>query len=114
MILEKPLIIGGNTMIRRKLRTFSETQIEHYKNHPDELKGYISIALEEYQKDGDEKAFLAALSVAAKVHGGFSKLSNATGLNRENLYRALSPNSDPRLSTVMQVLNALGMSIKIA
>jgi probable addiction module antidote protein len=101
-------------MVKRKLRTFSEAQIEHYKSCPEELKGYISVALEEYQKDGDEKAFLAALSVAAKVRGGFSKLSNDTGLNRENLYRALSPRSDPRLSTVMQVLSALGLSIKVA
>jgi probable addiction module antidote protein len=100
--------------MKKKLRTFSEAQIEHYKNHPKELKGYISVALEEYQKDGDEKAFLSALSVAAKVHGGFSRLSNITGLNRENLYRALSPRSDPRLSTVMQVLSALGLSIKVA
>ena len=114
MISRKRLIAGRITMAKRKLRTFSEAQIEHYKNHPEELKGYISVALEEYQKDGDEKAFLAALSVAAKVHGWFSKLSNVTGLNRENLYRALSSRSDPRLSTVMQVLSALGLSIKVA
>ncbi len=100
-------------MNKRKFRQFSEVQIEHYKKHPDELKGYVAVALEEYQKDGDEKAFLAALSVATKVHGGFSKLSKATGLNRENLYRALSERSDPRLSTVMQVLSTLGLSLKI-
>ena len=101
-------------MNKRKLRAFDEVQIEHYKKHPEELRSYISIALEEYQKDGDEKAFLAALSVAAQVHGGFSKLSKETGLNRENLYRALSERSDPRLSTVMQVLTTLGLSLKIA
>ena len=70
-------------------------------------------ALEEYQKDGDEKAFLSALALAARVHGGFSKLSKATGLNRENLYRALSKRSDPRLSTIMQVLGNLGLSLTI-
>ena len=101
-------------MNKRKFRTFDEAQIEHYRKHPTELKSYIRIALEEYQKDGDEKAFLAALSVATRVHGGFSKLSKATGLNRENLYRALSERSDPRLSTVMQVLNTLGFSLKIS
>ena len=100
-------------MNKRKHRAFSEVQIERYKNHPGELKSYIGVALEEYQKDGDEKAFLAALSVASRVHGGFSKLSRATGLNRENLYRALSERSDPRLSTVMQVLSTMGFSLKI-
>ncbi len=49
-----------------------------------------------------------------RVHGGFSKLSKETGLNRENLYRALSEHADPRLSTVMHVLNTLKFSLKIA
>jgi len=101
-------------MNKRKFRTFDEVQIEHYKKHPAELKSYIGIALEEYQKDGEEKAFLAALSVAARVHGGFSKLSKETGLNRENLYRALSERSDPRLSTIMQVLSTLGLSLRVS
>ncbi len=101
-------------MNKTKLRTFEDAQVEHYKKHPKELKGYLKVALEEYQQDGDEKAFLSALSVAAKVHGGFSKLAEETGLNRENLYRALSKHSDPRFSTVMQVLANLGFSLKIA
>ena len=100
-------------MRKNKFRTFDEAQLEHYRKHPRELKTYIGIALEEYQKDGDEKAFLSALSLAARVHGGFSKLSKETGLNRENLYRALSKRSDPRLSTIMQVLGVLGLSLKI-
>jgi probable addiction module antidote protein len=100
-------------MAKKKFRSFDEVQLEHYKKHPEELKGFIGVALEEYQKDGDEKAFLSALSLAARVHGGFSKLSKATGLNRENLYRALSDRSDPRLSTVMQVLGTLGFSLTI-
>ena len=100
-------------MAKKKFRSFDEVQLEHYKKHPEELKGFIGVALEEYQKDGDEKAFLSTLSLAARVHGGFSKLSKATGLNRENLYRALSDRSDPRLSTVMQVLGTLGFSLTI-
>ncbi len=100
-------------MNKRKFRRFEETQIEHYKKHPEELKSYVRVALEEYQRDGEEKAFLAALAVAARVHGGFSRLSKETGLNRENLYRALSERSDPRLSTVMQVLTTLGFSLQL-
>ena len=87
--------------------------IEHYKKHPKELKGYISVALSEYQKDGDKKAFLSALSLATHVHGGFSKVSKNTGLNRENLYKALSERGNPRLSTIMQIIGTLGLSLKI-
>jgi len=100
-------------MKKNDYRTFDDAQIEYYKEHPKELKNYLKAALDEYQKDGDEKAFLAALSVAARVNGGFSKLAKETGLNRENLYRALSKHSDPRFSTIMQVLGSLGFSLKI-
>ena len=100
-------------MNKKRLRTFDEAQFEHYKKHPQELKTYIKVALDEYQKDGDEKAFLSALSLATRVRGGFSKLSKITGLNRENLYRALSDRSDPRLSTIMQVLGTLGVSLTV-
>lgn len=100
-------------MKKNKFRTFEDAQVEHYKKHPRELKNYLKIALEEYQQDGDEKAFLSALSVAAKARGGFSRLSKASGLNRENLYRALSERSDPRFSTIIQVLSNLGFSLKI-
>lgn len=101
-------------MNKKNYRTFEEAQVERYKNHPKELKNYLKVALDEYQKDGNEKAFLAALSVATKVHGGFSKLAKDTGLNRENLYRALSKRSDPRFSTIMQVLGNLGFSLNIS
>ena len=100
-------------MNKRKYRSWDEIELEYYNKHPKEIKSYLAVALEEYQKDGDEKAFLSALSMATKVQGGFSKISKATGLNRENLYRALSKNSDPRLSTIMQVLSALGLSLTI-
>lgn len=100
-------------MNKRRYRTLEEIELERFTKHPEDLKGYLIVALEEYQKDGDEKAFLSALSMAAKVRGGFSKISKATGLNRENLYRALSKRSDPRLSTIMQVLASLGFSLTI-
>lgn len=99
-------------MNKRKFRSFDEAQIKYYKKHPKELKSYLKIAFAEYQKDKNEKAFLSSLAMAAKAHGGFSKLAKETGLNRENLYRALSERSDPRFSTVMQVLVKLGISLR--
>ncbi|OQA91432.1 MAG: hypothetical protein BWY26_00977 [Elusimicrobia bacterium ADurb.Bin231] len=100
-------------MRKRKFRTFDEFEVEYYKKHPEELKSYIEVALEEFQKDGDERAFLAAIAVAAKVRGGVSKLSKQTGLNRENLYRSFFK-SDPRLSNFVKIINSLGISLRIA
>lgn len=107
-------ILVRTIMSKRKFRTFEESQIEHYSKHPEELKSYIELSLEEYQDDGDEKAFLYSLAIAAKAVGGFAKLSRHTGLNRANLYKALSKNKDPRFSTVMTVIHSLGLSLKVA
>jgi len=112
-ISNKLFDIGGIIMNKIKYRTLEEVEVEHFTQHPEKLKSYLTVALEEYQKDGDKKAFLHALSIATRVHGGFSKLSRETGLNRENLYRALSKRSDPKLSTVRRVMSALGFSLTI-
>jgi probable addiction module antidote protein len=101
-------------MSKRKFRIFEEVQIEHYKKHPKDLKIYIAVALEEFQKDGDEEAFLSALALAAKVRGGFGKVAKTSGISREHLYRALSEKGDPRLSTFVQVIQSLGLSLKVA
>lgn len=101
-------------MNRRKFRTLDEVEIEYFTKHPKEIKQYLEVALEEYQKDGDERAFMASLAVIAKVKGGFTKLSRDTSLNREHLYRALSSSGDPKFSTVMNVLNCLGLSLRVA
>ena len=101
-------------MSKRKFRTFEEVQVEHYKKHPRALKIFIEVALEEFQKDENEEAFLSALALAAKVHGGFSKLAKETGISREHLYRALSEKGDPRLSTFIQVIQSLGLSLSVA
>lgn len=101
-------------MHKRNYKTLDHIEHDYFTKHPEEIKSYLKVAMEEYQKDGNEKAFLASLSVAAKVHGGFSKLAKETGLNRENLYRALSDKRDPKFSTVMHVLTALGVTLKVA
>ncbi|MGA2091103.1 MAG: addiction module antidote protein [Endomicrobiales bacterium] len=103
-----------NIMKKRKVRTLNDVEIEYFEKHPKEIKQYLEVALEEYQKDGNEKVFLASLAVIAKVKGRFSKVSKETGLNREHLYRALSKEGDPKFSTVMQVLHSLGLSLKVA
>lgn len=101
-------------MNRKKYRTLDDVEVEYFNKHPKEIKQYLEIALQEYQKDGNEKAFLASLSVIARVKGGFTKLSKETGYNREHLYRALSKEGDPKFSTVINVLNSLGLCLKIA
>jgi probable addiction module antidote protein len=101
-------------MSKRKFRTINEIELEYYTKHPEEIKDYLEAALEEYQKDGNERAFLSSLALITKINGGFTKISQATGLNREHLYRALSSKGNPRFSTIIQILHSLGLNLKVA
>lgn len=72
---------------------------------------YLSVALEEIDEPGGEDAFLVAIRRLAEARGGMSNLSQSTGLARGNLYRSIAAGGDPKLSTVLKVLQALGISL---
>jgi len=75
-----------------------------------ETAAYLNAALEE----GDNEVFLLALrNVADARLGGMSKLAEATGLNRESLYRMLSENGNPELRSLSRLLQALGLKLAV-
>ena len=47
----------------------------------------------------------------ALAQGGMKALSDATQLNRENLYDMLSKEGNPRLSSLTTILSQLGMEV---
>ena len=96
----------------KKSRQFDEYLIESLKD-PEEARVYLNVALEEYEKDGDSEAFLRALRDVAEARGGVSMLAEKTKLNRQNLYRTLSNQGNPRLDTLGNVLNALNLRLSI-
>ncbi len=69
---------------------------------------YLNAALE----DEDPRVFLVALRSAAEARG-LSKVALDAGLNRENLYRILSQNGNPQLSSLIALLRGLGMRLAI-
>jgi probable addiction module antidote protein len=40
-----------------------------------------------------------------------TQLARETGLGRESLYKALSPNGNPEFSTILKVVQALGLRL---
>lgn len=77
---------------------------------PQEAVAYLDAALEA----GDKEAFLLALRNVAEVRlGGLGKLAQITGLNRESLYRTLSGNGNPELSSLDRLLHALGLRLSV-
>ncbi len=58
----------------------------------------------------DPKVIAHAIGTVARANG-MTQLSKDSGVTRESLYRALSINGDPRLSTLTSVLKAMGISL---
>lgn len=77
-----------------------------YLDRPEAVAAYLEAAFE----DGDPKIITHALGVVARSKG-ILRISRETGLSREALYKALSNKGDPRLSTLMGVMKALGLKL---
>ncbi len=75
---------------------------------PEMVSAYLDAAL----ADGDPALFVAALGDIAKARG-MSDIARKAGVTREALYKALSDNGDPRLSTLFGVIKALGLKVKL-
>jgi probable addiction module antidote protein len=77
-----------------------------YLDSPEEIAAYIEAAFE----DGDPALITHALGVVARAKG-MSQLAKDAGVTREALYKALTADGDPKLSTFVGVLKALGMRL---
>jgi probable addiction module antidote protein len=79
------------------------------------LKTNADIAdyLEAVLEDGDPALVAHALGIIARAKG-MAKIARATGLGRESLYKALSADGNPELATVLKVMRALGLKLKVA
>ena len=75
---------------------------------PEARAAYIEAAIEE----NDPEFLTVALGEVAKIEG-MSRVARRTNLARENLYRAFSPGGNPTFMTVMKVLDALGLSLRV-
>ena len=70
--------------------------------------------LTEVLQHESQEAFLIALKHVIEARGErVSDLADAIGLTRQGLYKMLSDDGNPRLSTLSQLLNTLGMKIRI-
>lgn len=76
---------------------------------PAEAAAYLDAALE----DPDFRVFLMAVRDVATANGGLARIANETGLNRENLYRMLSENGNPRINSLGIVLADMGLRLSV-
>ena len=80
--------------------------ITQYIKTDADVAEYLSQVLEE----GDPGELAAALGHIAKARG-ITDIARASGIQREALYKALRPNSQPRFDTVQRVCKALGIKL---
>lgn len=91
---------------KRALKTAHWDPAE-YLSGPASIAAYLAAAFE----DGDPALIAAALGDVARAQG-MTQLASRAGVTREALYKALSPSGDPRLSTLIGVMKALGLKIR--
>jgi probable addiction module antidote protein len=66
--------------------------------------------LDDAFESGDAAYIAHALGVAARARG-MTSIAKEAGVTREALYKALTENGDPKLSTLLGVLKALGVTL---
>jgi probable addiction module antidote protein len=84
--------------------------IQHLREDDEFAAEYLRAAIEDTE---EPKALLLALRRLAEARGGFTKVAKAAGVERESLYRALSARGNPRLSTLVAVVKAVGLKLTV-
>jgi probable addiction module antidote protein len=72
---------------------------------------YLRAALDDDDEHADAVFLLALRDVAKANH--MTYVAEATGLNRESLYKMLSRRGNPGLNSVKAVLSAVGLKLSV-
>lgn len=100
-------------MAKKQKRTKSRSYDSFLKKQlrdPDMAAEYLSAAV----REGSLEGFLVALKSVAEAHGGIGTVAKVTNLNRQSMYRMFSERGNPTVSSLLTVLNALGIEISFA
>ena len=73
----------------RNYRNFKDYHIEQLSD-PENAKIYLSVALEDYEKDGDIEAFSLAMRDIAEAQGGMAQFAERISLTRDDTLTALT------------------------
>jgi len=98
----------GIIKMNKKLIDYQEQLLQDLQN-PQEAIEYLNAAL----LDEDPRIFLLALKNVVAAQGKISKVARETNLNRENLYRMLSTKGNPKLTSIIPILDFLGLHLSV-
>ena len=86
----------------------SDWDVTEYLDSPEMIAAYLQAVMEE----NDPKLFQAAVGDVARAKGA-TAIAQEAGISRDTLYKSFSENGDPRLSTLISVLQILGLQFSI-
>ncbi len=90
-------------MAKTKTRPYD---VAEYLETAEDIIAYLDAALE----DGDPAVVVHAIGNIARARG-MSQIARDSGLGRESLYKALSPEGNPEFATLLKVVKALGIRL---
>ena len=82
---------------------------EMYRNDPELARDMLNSILE----DGNQGELLIVLRQMTKAFGGVQAVAEKANLNPTQLYRTLSPDGNPALSSFTAIVKAMGIKISL-
>ena len=86
-----------------------EAMAELFRDDP----GYAVQMLNSILEDGDQSELLITLRQMTKAFGGVQMVAKTANLSATQLYRTLSPNGNPVLSSLSTILKAMGLRLAV-
>lgn len=87
----------------------TEWNLSDYINTVEEMAEHLSVALD----NEDVDLFKAVLLECVKNSGGVSSVTKRLTISRGTVYKALSDDGNPSLSTLVEILGAVGLRLSV-
>lgn len=96
-------------------KNYQDWLIEKLKDRKEAI-AYLNVALEESLKGDKEsqRLFLIALRNVVEAYGGMGTVAKKTGMGRESLYKSLSKTGNPKWHTLVLLVTALGLKLRLS
>lgn len=92
-----------------KDREHDEAMAEKFRSNP----AYAVELLNSILEDGEQAELLIVLRQMARAFGGVQSIAERANLNPTQLYRTLSEEGNPALSSLTAILKAMGLRLAV-
>ena len=100
-------ILGKPSAAAMKKLGVKPFDLAEYLDNPETVAAYVSQVL----ADGDVEEVKRAIGYVAKARG-MTQVAKDAGIGRVALYKALSPGTQMRADTMLNVMRAVGMELR--